>query len=329
VEHVTLVEPRTGVDGGLGGALNLNGGSTLFARHLAVDVARIGRPFKRVVGRVADGSPAGGPVLWDLDVHKLVQESAKGREKLMHEDRVCLFTVMRDQLQKLLCEELLKENATIKRGYSVSTIARDESSGKYRFVHADGSFGDEEFDVCIGADGLKSSVRRYVTGKSSKPRYSGIRVQFAVAGGHRGDPLGDGVSQQWFGDGLYCLRYAADRANAERNLLAVCFRGEALTSENPGYVSGDIREDCGERLLRAGMPADVMNVLDASDRFVDVGVYYHKTLGSWGDAHGRCTLVGDAGACCLSRRPLDFLTVMMLDTYSYSARRKLTWSFCC
>jgi 2-polyprenyl-6-methoxyphenol hydroxylase-like FAD-dependent oxidoreductase len=307
VRRVTLFDPRTDLDRGRGGALNLNGGAAVLAKCYGIDLSNISRPMKGVLGRVADGSVEGGGKLLEFDIERMVKESARGSSLLMHDGRVMAMTVMRDRLQELLCIELMKDSSSLRRGYRVSSVNQDASSGKLRFTFEDGSVSEDAFDLCIGADGLRSSMRQYVTGKEMLPRYSGIRVQFAIAEPKLIEGGSDGLARTWFGDGVYCLQYAAGAPDrAEQELLAICFRGGSPTDENPGYEEANIRADGKMRLEQAGMPAIVLDVFDRCTRFVDVGVYYHDPLLSWRDSTGRCTLVGDAGSSDVSMGDVSF-----------------------
>jgi salicylate hydroxylase len=296
VGQVTIFDPRTGLDTGMGGALNLNGGAAVLAKCYGIDVSRIAKPMRGVVGRAADGSAQGGDILFKFDIDELVSRSARGGRLLIHDGRVMAMTVMRDRLQELLCEELDKENVVVRRGARVCGIEQVDATGKLRFAFPNGLLSEEHFDLCIGADGLRSTVRNYVAGNARPSRYSGLRVQFAISEPRVPREISDGLANAWFGNGLYCLQYTAGSpSGAEQELLAVCFKGESPTDENPAYQEADVRMDCKERLEGAGMPTKVMALFNRCNRFVDVGVYYHEPLKSWHDQTGRCTLVGDAG----------------------------------
>jgi 2-polyprenyl-6-methoxyphenol hydroxylase-like FAD-dependent oxidoreductase len=296
VGQVTVFDPRTGLDTGLGGALNLNGGAAVLAKCYGIDVSRIGKPMRGVVGRVADGSAEGGDILFKFDIEEMVKRSAIGGRLLIHDGRVMAMTVMRDRLQELLCEELKNENVVVRRGARVSGIKQVDATGKLRFAFSNGVLSEEQFDLCVGADGLRSTVREHVVGNARSSRYSGLRVQFAISEPRVPKEVSDGLAHAWFGNGVYCLQYAAGSPyGAEQELLAVCFKGESPTDENPAYQEADVRTDCKERLVGAGMPTKVMGLFNRCNRFVDVGVYYHEPLNSWHDRTGRCTLVGDAG----------------------------------
>lgn len=296
VKRVTLFDPRSGLDVGLGGALNLNSGASVLAKcyGLAPELWSIGRPLKRVRSCVADGTAEGGDVLIEVDVEQTVRNSERGTRLLMHDDRVMTMTVMRDQLQNLLVSAL-PSTAEIKRGRRVSKILRE--GPKYRFEFTDGSTSDELFDFIVGADGVRSAVRKHVCEKFSQPLYSGVRVQFAVTSAlPRPVEDSDGMVRQWFGNGAYALQYAAGgRESGEQKLLAVAFQSKLPVDENIGYESANIRRDCERRLADAGIvQRPVMEIFDRCERFIDVGVYNHKPLQSWTDQFGGCTLVGDA-----------------------------------
>lgn len=296
VRRVVLFEPRSSIDIGLGGALNLNSGAAVLAKRyeLAPDLWKIGRPLRKVQSRVANGTREGGPLLMDVDVESAVRTSHKARQLLTHENRLLTMSVMRDQLQRLLVASL-PPGAEIQRDRKVSRVFRDKS--KYRFELSDGSVPDEQFDLVIGADGIRSTVRKYICEELSTAEYSGVRVQFAVApASSKKMDIDEGTVYQWFGDGAYALQYAAKADNDdEQHLLAVAFRSKSSVDENVGYEPANIRRDCEQRLEKAGIVQNpVMDIFSRCDRFVDVGVYNHKPLKTWTDEHGGCTLVGDA-----------------------------------
>jgi 2-polyprenyl-6-methoxyphenol hydroxylase-like FAD-dependent oxidoreductase len=298
VKKVTLFEPRTSLDIGLGGALNMNSGAAVLTRcyGLGPKLWEIGNPLRNVRSVVADGTREGGGVLLEVDVAKTVRRTSKSRELLVDDaGQVLTMTVMRDQLQQLLVDEL-PANAFIQRGKRVAKVV-PETSGKYRFEFEDGSLSAEDFDLVLGCDGLRSVVRRYIAPSNPLPVYSGIQIQFAVTSPRPADPCRPpGMLRQYFGDGAYTLYYTAGgKGNVEHDLLAVVFAAPEKVDENAGYEQGDLREECGRRMRAGGIVQDLpMECFDRAERFVQVGVYYHKQLSSWSDADGGVVLVGDA-----------------------------------
>lgn len=298
VEKVTLFEPRPGLDTDLGGALNMNSGAAVLAKcyGLGPKLWEISNPVRNVRSVVADGTAEGGGVLLDVDVAKIVRSGRKSRELLVDdEDQVLTMTVMRDQLQQLLLDEL-PAGAVIKRGKKVAGVL-NEASGKYRFKFEDGTVTTDAFDLVLGCDGLRSAVREYVAPKCPLPVYSGIQIQFVVAAPRKADSSRPaGLLRQYFGDGGYTLLYTAGGKNdMEQDLLAVVYTAPAPVKENIGYEPDELREACLTKLRDSGIVQDgPMDCLERAERFVKIGVYYHKQLSSWSDTAGGAVLVGDA-----------------------------------
>lgn len=298
VERVTLFEPRPGVDTDLGGALNMNSGAAVLAKcyGLGPKLWEIGNPLRNVRSVVADGTAEGGDVLLDVDVAKVVRAGRKSRELLVDDaDQVLAMTVMRDQLQELLLDEL-PDGAEIHRGRRVVGVVND-APGKYRFKFEDGTVTTEAFDMVLGCDGLRSAVREYVAPNCPPPVYSGIQIQFAVAAPRKADnSRPPGLVRQYFGDGAYTLLYTAGgKYDLEQDLLAVVYAAPASVKQNVGYEPDDLREACLMRLRGSGIVQDgPMDCLERAERFVQIGVYYQKQLSSWSDPAGRAVLVGDS-----------------------------------
>jgi salicylate hydroxylase len=299
VRRVTLFDSRGALDTGLGGALNLNSGAAILAKQYGLAGVR---------GRRADGSTSGGDVLLNVDVERAVLSNSMARQRLVHDGEIMVMTVMRDDLQRVLVDAL-PSAACVHRSKKVLRVLVDDGE-RYRFEFTDGSVSEDAFDMVVGADGLRSTVRGFVVGGNSdtQPVYSGIRVQFAVSPPRPATlKPGDadyGVVRQWFGDGAYALQYASecdsegdDGSRVERELLALAFTSpeKSPSGENAGYEQSDVRADCERRLRAAGISQDeVLDVFGRCDRFIDVGVHFHTPLSSWTDSTGGCTLVGDS-----------------------------------
>lgn len=288
MEQVTLFEPRDAPDLGLGGALNINGGAAILSKSFGVDIHSIGRPLDSVIARDTTGS-----LLFHVDVEKQLASNPTARTALTQDGRHFFLSVMRDKLQQLLEEEVNKLGVSICRGSSNKVLGVLHQQNKACFQFANG-LQSQYFDLLLGADGLRSNVRSYIAPQANPPRYSGIRVQWAIAPQGRCD-LPPGRVEQWFGDGGYVLRYGAGPLDDVRELLAFAFREEESAAENAEYKTElGIRERFESRLVACGMPMQVMNVFERSSRFIETGVYYHSNLSQWSRG-GHCVLIGDAG----------------------------------
>lgn len=292
VEKVTLYEPRSELDAGQGAALNLTSGASVLQKAYGLELGEIARPFRSVVAKRADGSSEGAEVLMSVDVERAFQDDPAARALLWSDGECLARTVMREDLQRLLVENLPK-GARIVRDSRVTDVVQDGQ--QWRFRLSDGSLTDDAFDLCIGADGIRSEVRRHILGRRESPIYSGIRVQFCIAQPKDAELETDSLVQ-WFGDGSYCLQYAAGVGPTARELLAHSFQSRVPADENVRYDQSNIKADCKRRLEAAGMPQlGVIDLIDRCDRFIDVGVYYHKPADTWTDALGGTVLIGDAG----------------------------------
>ena len=286
VESVTIFEPRENADVGMGAALNINGAAAILLQY-GVPLWDIGNPMKSVTARTSDGSE-----LFNVNIDQALAMSTQAKDSLTFQNRPTFMTVMRDQLQAILLEQL-HQMVEIHRGRSNLVTKVEESTDGGRFVLADGSKTDE-YDLLIGADGLRSNVRKFVAGRSTTPEYTQLRVQWAIAAPGPVD-LPSGEVEQWFGDGCYVLRYVGGCFPDTVEMLALSFQDKARSNENASYTEDNIREDVGRRLARAGMPKEVMRVFERAERFIETGVYQHEVLETWNSQGGRCTLVGDAG----------------------------------
>jgi 2-polyprenyl-6-methoxyphenol hydroxylase-like FAD-dependent oxidoreductase len=75
----------------------------------------------------------------------------------------------RSHLHAILQDAVRQSGATIRLGLTVATLAQSESEVSVTF--SDGSFAS--YDLVVGADGLKSLVRRLVFGSEYQPTYVG------------------------------------------------------------------------------------------------------------------------------------------------------------
>lgn len=276
------------MDTGLGGPLNINGAAAILVKCYGLDVRRIGHPTNVVTARAANGR-----LLFDINVGKLVTENKTASDLLTDGTQHLFMTVMRDSFQSLLYDALKSERVVFHRGPHRKVANVKQRHGKASFVLANGE-ESELFDLVVGADGLRSNVRIHVAGKTIPPRYSGLRLQWAIS--PRGvNTLEHNRMEQWFGNGGYVLRYAGGPEESLSEALAFTFREDRKAAENPTYKGEDtIRIDFERRLVACGMPAAFSSIAQNATSFIETGIYYHHLLPTW-SAGGVCVLVGDAG----------------------------------
>ena len=113
-------------------------------------------------------------------------------------------------------------------------------------------------------------------------------------GGSR--PAGtEGEFHQWLGDGAYCLSasYGAG-GGAASDVLALCYRDASAGGENAGWEGGGgLRDACLARLRAADMPAEVLRVGEAAERFYETSVFYRNPELRW-SVGAAAVLAGDA-----------------------------------
>ncbi|CAN8066067.1 unnamed protein product [Agarophyton chilense] len=283
VEQVDIFEPRLDVDSGKGGALNLNGASAILGSVYGVPIQDIGSSLDRVIAREVAGS-----TLFEVDVGRVLKSSKAATKALSMNGRHSFMAVMREDMLSLLAKEI-EHQVTINRGESNRVTGVHQQGSDTHFILKDGTLSDP-FDLVIGADGVRSNVRSHVSKQPTEPIYSGIRIQWAIA---NGSMLPQGHLEQWFGDGVYVLRYSAGSQDKPYEIIASSFRKRESALENEGYEQDKfVRKDFRERLHRSSMPTSVTDVLERSERLIETSVYRQNLPSIW--HRGSCCLVGDS-----------------------------------
>ena len=287
--QVDVYEQYSGqLDAPAGAAFNLNGGAAVLCDLGLSDVLRrLSNPMARVLSRTVSGQ-----LLMDLDIPGIVRDEGASTQ-LTRDNRLQAVTVLRSELLGCLAQKAFAPGgaARLVQGAQVAGVSNSGS-----LCLTDGSFTETTYDLVVAADGLRSTLRTGLDLSPAPPRYSNIRIAFAVAprAAHGTvDPLRacpPTEVHQWFASNGYCLVYTAGGgaeatrdAGAGAHCLALCWREEATASENSAWGAQQGAKDAMLRRLKVGgFPAEVLRLCEASTRVVELGVYGHSpSPGPW------------------------------------------------
>ncbi|MER7008020.1 FAD-dependent monooxygenase [Dactylosporangium sp. NPDC000555] len=171
--EATVYEAYDGSADGVGGALSIapNGRTALAAIGAEAAVAAIGHPMRAMVmqswkgKRLAEfGAPPGLP------------------EQLL---------VWRSDLYRALHDEAGRRGIRIEHGKRLVTLADSTAGGDGRVVAHFSDGTSAAGDVLIGADGIRSTVRRLIDPGAPEPRYAGLLGFGARTSGDGLVPTGD------------------------------------------------------------------------------------------------------------------------------------------
>ncbi len=102
-------------------------------------------------------------------------------KRLAGPDRASCGGIMRTELHEILLESALDAGANIRMGTTVTSLAGSDESATVEL--SDGATG--EYDLVVGADGIRSSIRDEVSSPAAgEPRYLGAVVWRAVVPRH-------------------------------------------------------------------------------------------------------------------------------------------------
>ncbi|KAA8498770.1 FAD-dependent urate hydroxylase [Porphyridium purpureum] len=276
-----------------GAALNLNGGVAVLQRLGLLERLRdAGITNSSATSTLVNGE-GNERQLFRIDFSRFRD---KARSLVAKDGKQVTLCIMRKALLALLLNAVLQDpRAEIKYGAKLKGCRED---GVLEF--ADGSVS-EPCTVCIGADGIRSSVRAFVLNKKigDRPIYTNIRVVFAIGPkrsrieSHRAD---DAELKQYFSDRFFMLCFTGGCGPGVcQDIVALVFRDKSADFENPSYRRWDeeaVKKDALERIAQITVPADVRKCLQHADQWISIPVFQRRPIRQW--SRGRYVLVGDA-----------------------------------
>ena len=192
------------------------------------------------------------------------------------------FGIHRADLQRVLGAAHGPEGLHL--GYRL--VALEQSAEGVRLQFANGQ--SAEVDVLIGADGVRSTVRRYVAGEE-RAAYSGTSAFRGIVPIRDLPSLPDPLALQfWMGPGAHLLHYAIGPDGGHVNFFAVV--------EGPAHWAHDTwtapTESEAAAKAFAGWHPAVVEMVTAVPHRVLWGLFTVRPLKTW--RRGRIVLIGDA-----------------------------------
>lgn len=247
----------------------------------------------------------------------------KQMDGLVAEDgEIFAYTILRGTLQRIMQTELSKEhNIDVQFDKRLCDISNKEGEEGITCQFTDGT-QSSGYDLIVGCDGIQSAVRQYVNNGSIQAEkkeaaiYSGLRITFAIQEDAK-DADEVCTFTQHFGNGAYALTstYGADKSRAkgaflvypdenyigpfkrqkraEEDSIATSKRTSMDLAkpldENVDWTQNkripkDKIQECLKILQTSSIPGnDVASIVEKSDRFFDLGVYFYNpfTLNGW------------------------------------------------
>lgn len=327
---ITVYEPREGLDSGQGAGLNLNSGAAILSKEYGVNLQRNGIPATRaystlsaatVGDSIAESSSVlndKGDALFDIDFSTRFAHTYLAQK----DGSAHVVTMLREDLQSELYSAVSDLGVEILRGaqYTVSGVTEER-----RIIFKNGNTSGVSFDLIVGADGVRSTVRDMVVEQRRKrrARYTGVKVAWLItrrAPDDSDDTAGlgivpEGEMRQIICDGGTVVAYAVSN---QFDMIAYLYREQKSKdrkdiSENvnygtSGYCKGTNEKastDSGQQyrrdrivhhMVKSKVPQTVWKKFQSpgeGSRFIESAVFDHGVLSRW--SRNQVVLVGDAG----------------------------------
>ncbi len=255
-------------EAGAGIQISANGVKALDALELADEVAAIGFRPEAVELRL----PGSGRVVSRIELGR-AHEARYGRPYL-HIHRADLHRVLYDAVR-------LHPLCRVETGRAVEAVEDRGARVAVRFAGGEQAEGA----ALIGADGIRSAVRAFVTGAES-PRFTGQTAWRAVVPAAGLEPLINPCATVWMGEGKHLVHYYVRRGELV-NLVGVVERGQ-WTSESwtQAGTADEMRADFG------GWSRGIDAALERVGEVWRWALFDRPAFSPW--SRGRATLLGDA-----------------------------------
>lgn len=331
---ITIYEPREALDSGQGAGLNLNSGAAILSKEYGINLQRNGinatRAYSTLSAAVIDNSkmmgtddstlPNDDDALFDIDLSTRFKHTYLAQ----NDGSAHVVTMLREDLQSELYSAVSDLGVTILRGpqYFVSGVTDER-----RIIFKNGNKSNVCYDLVVGADGVRSTVRDMVVEQRRKkrPRYTGIKVAWLITRRTVDDDTDSGLGivpkgemRQMVCDGGTVVAYAV---SSQFEMIAYLYRepkskssskdineninygtnenhkggkhkNETMDSDSEGYR----RERIVKHMMKAKVPPTVWKKFvspGAGSRFIESAVFDHGLLSHW--SRNQVVLVGDAG----------------------------------